>query len=225
MKSKDRNTFIFNEDWGEAIDTAPIEEQLNIYKAIRKYAIYGEMPELPIYSTGIMCTIKLQIDRNRRKYNEVREKRSAAGKAGNLKRWGEKYKESQKVANIANATKCYNCEQKSQEVANITDNVNDNVNDNEIKDNNTVSFDIFWDLYDKKVDRKTCEPKWNKLSETDKKAALEYIPKYKEAEPRKAFRKNPETFLNRRAWENELIFKDEEMGINTGVIPKEGYKW
>lgn len=103
--------------------------------------------------------------------------------------------------------------------------INNNIINNEIRDNSTVSFDTFWSLYDKKVDRSACEKKWNKLSERDRKAAIDYIPKYKEAQPNKQYRKNPETYLNRRAWENEIIFREEDSSINAGKIQKEGFEW
>ena len=111
----------------------------------------------------------------------------------------------------------------SKTTLNDNDNVNDNVNGN--VNDNTVSFDTFWDLYDKKVDKGACLKKWNKLSKADKEAAVAYIPKYKEAQPEKQFRKNPETYLNRRAWENEIIFREDESDINTGKIQKEGFGW
>jgi hypothetical protein len=67
------------------------------------------------------------------------------------------------------------------------------------------SFDDFWDLYDKKRDRETSEKLWAKLKPADREAIIAYIPLYKEAEPRKKFRKDPTTFLRHRAWEDEII--------------------
>lgn len=72
-----------------------------------------------------------------------------------------------------------------------------------------ISFCDFWDLYDKKVgDKEKIEKKWNNLKDSDRLAAITYIPKYKEAQPNKKFRLNPETFLNQKGWNNELIFND-----------------
>jgi len=66
-------------------------------------------------------------------------------------------------------------------------------------------IDAFWDLYDKKVAKGKAEKLWNKLSVDDQAAALDYIPKYKDAQPDKQFRKNPDVFLRNRSWEDELI--------------------
>jgi len=79
---------------------------------------------------------------------------------------------------------------------------------NKKNNKNTISFDFeeFWNQYDKKTGNKIkLNSKWLKLSAADKSAILEYIPKYKLAQPEKQFRKNPETFLNNRSWEDEII--------------------
>lgn len=68
-----------------------------------------------------------------------------------------------------------------------------------------VAFDEFWDAYDKKVDPKKCKPLWERLSDKDRLDAMAYIPKYKQAQPNKQYRKNPQTFLNARSWESEII--------------------
>lgn len=74
----------------------------------------------------------------------------------------------------------------------------------EIKDEYT--FERAWNLYDKKVGCKAkLEKKWNSMSQKDRKAAIEYIPLYVISQPDKQFRKNFQTFLNQRGWEDELI--------------------
>lgn len=70
-----------------------------------------------------------------------------------------------------------------------------------------VLFDEFWKLYDKKTSPKeSCEKKWLRLKDEERLAAIEYIPEYKIAQPEKRFRKDPATFLNQKAWNNELIY-------------------
>lgn len=74
----------------------------------------------------------------------------------------------------------------------------------QIKDEYT--FERAWDLYNKKVGSKEkLEKKWNSMSLKDRKAAIEYIPLYVISKPDKQFRKNFQTFLNQRGWEDELI--------------------
>lgn len=70
------------------------------------------------------------------------------------------------------------------------------------------SFEDFWKDYDKRVgDKKRLIPKWMKLTDAERLAVKTYIPKYKLAQPEKMYRKNPETFLNQRGWEHEIIKK------------------
>lgn len=74
----------------------------------------------------------------------------------------------------------------------------------EVKDEYT--FDNIWDLYDKKVGCKDkLRKKWNSMSKADRKAATEYVPLYVIATEDKKYRKNFQTFLNQRGWEDELI--------------------
>lgn len=79
------------------------------------------------------------------------------------------------------------------------------------------SFDDFWEMYDKKKDRRDCEKKWAKLTQSEKEAIMCYIPRYHQSQPDIKFRRYPTTFLNKRTWENEIeeknnhqkLFKDE----------------
>lgn len=89
--------------------------------------------------------------------------------------------------------------------ANETVIVNENVIKNINKDINKIDFENFWNLYDKKTGRPSCEKKWNKLSLEEQKQAMEFIPKYKRAQPDKQFRKNPEAFINQKGWNDEII--------------------
>lgn len=73
------------------------------------------------------------------------------------------------------------------------------------------SFTEFWDMYEKKVgDTKKIKKKWDSLSQADRESIMAYIPGYKQSQPDKQYRKNPETFLNNRAWKDELIFKSND---------------
>jgi hypothetical protein len=71
-----------------------------------------------------------------------------------------------------------------------------------------VPFEIFWDLYDKKVERDSCQAKWNRLTNLERSAIIEYLPAYVKATPTKKFRKNPETFLNNKSWKDEIIYDE-----------------
>ena len=87
----------------------------------------------------------------------------------------------------------------------------DNNKDKE-KDNNkdNLEFKKFWNLYDKKIGDKTkLSKKWDNLTKEEKELIFLYIPKYKKSQPDKQYRKNPDTFLNNKSWNDEIIKKEE----------------
>ena len=68
------------------------------------------------------------------------------------------------------------------------------------------SFDEFWTLYDKKVgDKIKLEKKWLTINEAEKSLIKVHIEKYKKSQPDKKFRKDPQTYLNNKSWNDEVI--------------------
>ena len=86
-----------------------------------------------------------------------------------------------------------------------------NVNvDVDINKDFNVSFEEFWNLYDKKRgDKNKLRKKWESLKDSDREAIMNYLPKYIQSTPDKQYRKDPQTFLNNRSWEDEIISKEE----------------
>lgn len=68
-----------------------------------------------------------------------------------------------------------------------------------------ITFAQFWDLYDKKVDRRKSENYWMKLTDEEIELIFEHIQKYKIAQPDKQFRKDPKTYLFNKSWNDEII--------------------
>jgi hypothetical protein len=86
------------------------------------------------------------------------------------------------------------------ETENRTITINENIN---------IDFEWFWNEYDKKVgEKQKLKKKWNKLSDEERQNAMNYLDLYKEAVPDKQFRKNPETFLNNKSWNDEIITRN-----------------
>ena len=69
------------------------------------------------------------------------------------------------------------------------------------------SFDWWWNLYDKKCGKEKCFKKWKKLSLSERYACYAATPAYVTSTPDKQFRKNPLTYLNQKAWEDEIIIR------------------
>lgn len=67
------------------------------------------------------------------------------------------------------------------------------------------SFENVWEQYGRKGNRKSSMSKWSKLSESNKKLALNHIPGYVNATPDKQYRKNFETYLNQEVWNDSML--------------------
>jgi len=90
------------------------------------------------------------------------------------------------------------------ETENRTITINENIN---------IDFEWFWNEYDKKVgDKQKLKKKWNKLTDEERQNAMNYIDLYKQSVPDKQFRKNPETFINNKSWNDEIIRTTPNIG-------------
>jgi uncharacterized protein YdaU (DUF1376 family) len=78
---------------------------------------------------------------------------------------------------------------------------NVNVNINTIN----IEFDVFWNLYNKKVgDKKACIKKWNKLKDVDRQKIIDTLPKFLSNIKDKQFQAHPSTYLNQERWNDEI---------------------
>ena len=78
-------------------------------------------------------------------------------------------------------------------------------------------FDYWWNLYDKKCGREKCLKKWQRLTSAERKACLQATPAYVKSTPDKQFRKHPLSYLNGKAWNDEIIYENsnkEQQRIN-----------
>lgn len=101
----------------------------------------------------------------------------------------------------------------------VNDTVNDNVavNGNEHEHEEVkIDFEIFWNLYNKKVGSKNnCKLKWDRLIKIEQEKIIEILPEYKTQFKDIQFQPHPETFINQRRWENEII----KPTLNLGITP------
>lgn len=65
-------------------------------------------------------------------------------------------------------------------------------------------FETFWNMYDKKVERKSCYNKFLKLDLQTIDKILKAVPLYVNSTPDIKYRKNPETWLNGECWNDEI---------------------
>lgn len=75
-----------------------------------------------------------------------------------------------------------------------------------IKKNISISFSKFWIKYDKKIgDYNTIKSMWDCLTDEEREKAYNYIDNYIQSRPDKKFRKNPESYIESKTWNDELI--------------------
>jgi|LSQX01.3.fsa_nt_gb hypothetical protein len=76
-------------------------------------------------------------------------------------------------------------------------------------------FSEFWEFYDKKRDKGRAERLYKKISLRDRKCIFATLQAYKDSTPDKQYRKNPDTYLRNRTWEDEIIPVGNDRGSNT----------
>jgi hypothetical protein len=101
-------------------------------------------------------------------------------------------------------------------------NVNNYNNENNNKKNTCMTFDNFWNLYEKKGNRKTAKSRFDKIGEDDRKLILESLGRYVKSTPDKKFRKNAEVYINQEAWNDEIMIENEK---EKQFDPLEGLSW
>lgn len=94
--------------------------------------------------------------------------------------------------------------------------VTPNNNDKNVNNDKNIDFDVFWNLYDYKKDKKKTELKWNKLKKETQQEIIDKLPEYIKSTPDKKFRKHPSTYLNNESWKDEIEIKKsiEERYLN-----------
>lgn len=86
------------------------------------------------------------------------------------------------------------------------------------KESPKIDFDIVWDLYGKKIgERKKLIDKWNKLTSNEQNLALNHIPIYVSSTPDKKFRKNFETYLNNKSFNDEILGYEKPEEVKIGM--------
>lgn len=76
------------------------------------------------------------------------------------------------------------------------------------KEKEKFTFDEFWQKYDYKISRPKCEKLYAKIKVADREKIFQHLEKYIPSTPEKKFRKHPSTYLNNKAWEDEIITRD-----------------
>ncbi|MFA5751418.1 MAG: Lin1244/Lin1753 domain-containing protein [Candidatus Paceibacterota bacterium] len=100
----------------------------------------------------------------------------------------------------------------SQETAGDKSEEQNRTEQNRTEQNNkeSESFLNFWNIYNKKTAKEKCIKLWNKINPDLYTIIFDHAIKYVKATPDKQFRKNPDTYLRNKCWNDEIISKKKE---------------
>ena len=215
---EDKKSFLMYADYIELFDELSDLDAGKLIKHILRYVNdQNPVSDDPMVKISFI-PIKQQLKRDLVKWNDKIDRQSKSGSMGNLKRWNPDLydKVIAKIINLKEALIIASDRKTSQPdptrsypIPKIPDNVNVNVNDN-VNDNvnkeKGLPFKKFWDSFDKKIGSKQkCNQKWDKLTFEIQNDILNHLDDYIPSTPDKRYRVNPETYLNQRRWENEII--------------------
>lgn len=204
-----------------------------LFKALFDYASNGIVPKWNDKAlTAVFSMFKSQIDKSIEAYHEKCEKNAMNARKRYATINGNKPKAaeggrlpshttaSQRNKTIAAASECipngdnYNSNFKEEKlIYNTLEDqkiiVQEDITSQPEHDKTSQidrSFDCVWAMYGKPVGNKTqLEKQWNGLSDEEREAILDYVPRYVAARPDPKYRKNFCNFLAGRTWETEQI--------------------
>ena len=225
-----KKSFVLYADLIHTIEKMPTEKAGELFKHILRY-VNDQEPETDDLIVNLTFEpIKQQLKRDLQKFEDVKLKRSEAGKlSAELRALKKAEQES------TNSTSVESAEQEStnstvNDNVNDNDNVNVNVNDiNNINYNNTLiskndAFSEFWNIYNKKQDKISCESKFLKLPKKDIENILLVVKDYVISTPDVKYRKNPLTWLNKKCWEDDIALENKPTQMSFEEIKAEQRK-
>lgn len=116
-----KDSFILYTEQRAVIEKLSDEQAGKLIKAIYEYVETEQMPELDAMLDIVIIPFRQSLDRNKEKWEDVKEKRREAGKLGAEIKKQKKAKEAN--ANFAKS-------EKAKQAVNVNDSVNVNVNEN-----------------------------------------------------------------------------------------------
>lgn len=193
-----RKSFILHTDSLEILRELTDEQAGKLFKAIYEHNAGNEV-ELDAVTKMCFLPFRNQFKRDLEAYNEVCEKNKINGSKG-----GRPKKSEENPKNPSGFIET----QKTQPNPKNLDSDNDSKNDSDSKSKNkkelNIEFDVFWNLYDKKVSKQKVEQKWAKLKDIDRERIIQTLPAFIAGIKDKQYQPNPETYLNNRRWEDEM---------------------
>ena len=140
-----RESFVFFKSFFDAIEELPTKYQPDIYAAVCKYSLYGEVPELTGVAKALFILMKANIDASEKKYIAAIENGKKGGRPKKdieiMEQTEENPMETERKPEknpIETQAKPTETETKPKDNLNVNDNDNDNVTDT-VNDNEDVN--------------------------------------------------------------------------------------
>lgn len=213
--AEDKKGFVLYADQKSIFEDLTNEEAGILIKYIFSY-VNDEDPTIEDrFIAMAFKPIKMQLKRDLVKYQAVKERNSVNAR----KRWDAVA--SSGMPEVPNSTK-------NADKDKVIDTGKDKVIDTDIN----ISFESFWNMYNKKVgDKKKSENKWRKLKDSERQKIIDTLPMFLSSIKDKQFQPFPETYLNNNRWNDELTkdsLKKEytlssPLGNWTGLLTEEEF--
>ncbi|MCK9281563.1 MAG: DUF6291 domain-containing protein [Melioribacteraceae bacterium] len=190
--AKDKKSILVYADWISIFEKLEDAEAGVLIKHFFRY-VNDMNPNAPDRLTDIIFEpIKQQLKRDLKRYEAIcLRNRDNGGKGGRPKQNPNKPKKPSGLITNPNNP-------------NEPDTDNDTDNDTEKEIN--ILFDVFWNLYNKKVgDKKKCEKKWNSFNDEIREKIIDTLPAFILTIKDKQFQPFPQTYLNQERWNDEII--------------------
>lgn len=192
--AENKNGFILYRDLIHTTNHLTIEQKGHLLDLILQYVNdLNPTPQDQLMKV-VFEPIKQQLKRDLVHWEDVKNKRSNAGKAS---------AESRRKKKRTKTTSVKSVEQKEQMSTHSTVSVNDTVNVNDIN----IPFDLFYEAYGNKKGKRKAEALWNKMSDTDRELSMNAVAPFKLVTDPK-FMPYPATWLYGRRWEDEMSDPD-----------------
>lgn len=197
------------------------EEAGKLFKGIAEYVCEQQLPKLEGALMSLFFVFKIQIDRNRKNYEELCENNRKKAQSHWNKMKQEVATETEiKQDEPEHTSVCSGIPLHTDEcLHNFNNKNNSNIinNSDEDEDTDDLSFERLWDFYGKKEGNiESLRTIWLSLPIEERRKAMAFVPKYVASTPDVKYRKYLINFLNQRTWEtNPLTIYENGKKTNT----------
>lgn len=226
MSNSEQKSFLLYLDALDILDDLDDKDAGKLFKAIKTYKKGGEV-ELSQMLKIAFTPIKNHLDRDEKKYLRIVERNRVNGRKG-----GRPKGSGVTQSNPENPVGYLETQRNPEEPKKAdSDNDNDSDNDKKNKEQATIFFEEFWNLYPKKTGKKKCKEKYLKLAsqhERIMKGLQNYIDDHNKKTRSGEFTpsyKNPMTFLNGEHWNDEFDVKMSALDAYDWKLDEKGRQY